>query len=197
MAAPKKKRVTPRKKKPATNNKKTPVPKGTRPGAVKGRPQATREIMQERVALAAELLARHAFTHQINDAFRKKYADNMPSRTIAEYVMRARKAYFDRSKMSKDDAIAESLATYTSVIRSAKSTNAERLRAQELIDRLLGLRAPEQKEFHGLENTIVVGGDLTTVKIGALEIADSETISDAFSRLRRLGVVTKDASGGN
>ena len=63
-------------------------------------------------------------------------------RHATRWVSAARNIILAETKQDKEYHVCDSYNTYKSIIDSPNSTNIERLKAQELLDRLLGLQAP-------------------------------------------------------
>lgn len=109
--------------------------------APKKRTKPTREEMRERVALCIEMLSVRGWKKwQIKKAFREKYGSS--ARSVERYLSRARAIL--RSEVGKEDTdhLSESYAFYRSVIQSTNATIRDKIKAQENIDRLLGIRKP-------------------------------------------------------
>lgn len=115
-----------------TTNDQTPPTKGKKP---------TREELRERISLCVEMLSVKGWKKwQIKKAFREKYGSS--ARSVERYLAKARAIL--RSEYGKEDVdhSSESYAFYRGVIQSQTSTVREKLKAQENIDKLLGLRKP-------------------------------------------------------
>ncbi len=65
------------------------------------------------------------------------------ARTCEDYLKRARESIFMELHQDQDSHRALSLSTYKAILSSDKSSQADKVRAQTRIDKLLGLERPE------------------------------------------------------
>jgi hypothetical protein len=83
-------------------------------------------------------------------------------RTVDRIVARARKEIFDRLGRSKEQFRCESLAFYEAMTADPKASVAEKTKARQRIDDLLGLDAPKRSELSGPD-----GGPLDVVPVAS------------------------------
>lgn len=97
--------------------------------------------MRQRITLAVELLAVAGLKKfQIKKAFKDKFGTG--PRTVERYLTKARAILRAEAGKADEDHIAESYAFYKSILHHKNSTIREKTKAQECIDKLLGLRKP-------------------------------------------------------
>ena len=109
----------------------------SRPRRVIRRPSP--EEFERRHELVRRLLVRRVRPGQLKRAFRAEFGEDISHRTIADYVIRARKELLVSTGRSIHEHRAESLALYETILSDAESTRQERIAAQRSIDHLLGL----------------------------------------------------------
>lgn len=146
-----------------------------------GRPKD--QIIEERVSEMIDLLSKDRNIHrcQLHKEFCKKW--NVHWKTVDRVVGRARAEIMQRLGRSKESFRADSLAFYEAKTCDTNLTATEQLRAQENIDKLLGLDAPKRTEITGKD-----GGPLTVEEKNPLKDVPPE-------RLRALAGL--DYAGGN
>jgi hypothetical protein len=71
----------------------------------------------------------------------EKYGANR--RTAQSYLARAKRALLEAARRSRDEHVADAYAFYCAVISDPNAKHADKLKAQERIDKLLGLYAPQ------------------------------------------------------
>jgi hypothetical protein len=98
----------------------------------------TDDEVEERVEFARGLLARHNRKSTVKRLMREKFGE-MDARTIERYLSRARRRMLADIGRGRDDLRAESKAMYSSIISDNSANHFARLKAQERIDKLLGL----------------------------------------------------------
>jgi len=108
------------------------------------RKRATPEQLQERIAYARELLLKGATKTEIRSAIRKKFGKQLHWSTCDWYSSRARAAMRKETGDGFDDLVSCSYSTYQSIIEDPDTKPLEKIRAQEAMDKLLGLRAPQR-----------------------------------------------------
>jgi len=98
----------------------------------------TREELAERVELARHLLAMGCRKSYIKKRLRKKYGD-LDHATIERYLTRAREEILAATGVPRPEHRGWSLAFYGAIRSNLRFGAKERLKAQERIDKLLGL----------------------------------------------------------
>jgi len=131
--------MTARKPKAAPTQKQSrPKPKPSRAASI--RRTASASEANERIERVAYMLVRRFKKSQI-----KKYAKEqwgVGFRQVENYIRNARQWMMERADKSKDEFVAEALATYESIINNTEATNMDISQSQDAICRLLGLNAP-------------------------------------------------------
>ncbi|QDT98136.1 hypothetical protein [Gimesia aquarii] len=107
-----------------------------------GKTKLTREQQIQLVHLVKHLLSLGKHPLEIKRAVTLEFS--LSTRSIDRYITRARREMVERLEVPIEQLRAESFFFYVSVINDAKSTQRERLRARERIDKLLGLDKPIQ-----------------------------------------------------
>lgn len=116
------------KKKPGNRGKKAPA-----------------HVVQERIEMVAEMLARGANSRAIRLTL-KRAPHNLGGRHIEEYVSRARDWLLKTAAgMDKRQALAEAIAFYRTVIADKKAETRDKLTARTRLDCIFGLDAPKPK----------------------------------------------------
>jgi hypothetical protein len=105
------------------------------------------EELEERIDFAYKLLCRRLYKSDIKRALKQRYS--MPARTCEDYIARARERIVAETGESKPEHRAKSLAFYESVLADPEEKAADRIRAQERIDKLLGLEEPAECVIKG------------------------------------------------
>ena len=100
---------------------------------VRTSPQRSEQI----VRLIKKMIGRGSFISEIKTAIAEEF--QLSRRSVERYLTRARREMLDEVEQNLEHHRADSLFFYRSVIDSPKSTERDRLRARERIDRLLGL----------------------------------------------------------
>ncbi|QDU11626.1 hypothetical protein [Gimesia aquarii] len=106
------------------------------------RTRISKEQQIQLVQLVKHLLSLGKHPLEIKRAVTLEF--NLSTRSINRYIARARHEMVERLEVPIEQLRAESFFFYVSVINDAKSTQRERLRARERIDKLLGLDKPAQ-----------------------------------------------------
>ena len=115
---------------------------------MRGKP-ITRKVHSQRVLQAKRLIERGWYDGEIKIAIAEK--EGCSRRTVERYIALARKMIQASTGRSVEELRRDAIAVYRGVVR--KSTDDKnRLRAQERIDKLLGLEAPAvvHQEVRGL-----------------------------------------------
>jgi len=107
---------------------------------------AKRVEMRDRVAYAANLLARYAKKHEAFKLLMHRYG--ISARTCERILARARDDLARRHGQTKDGHHQDAYSFYSSILRDPASTLEQRMSAQQEICRLFGLYAP-QRLAHG------------------------------------------------
>lgn len=102
----------------------------------------------ERIEYTRELLIRALHGGQIKQALRAKYGP-LSHATCGRYVSRARHVMVEEMGMSRDEARGQALERYEAVIRDKAADHYDRIRAQERIDKILGLETPQRIAHEG------------------------------------------------
>lgn len=119
----------------------TGAPKAARP---------TRSDERDRVELCRKLLALRASECDVERAAMQQFG--VGRRKARRYLALARRAMSAAAGRSRDEHVAEAYAFYGSLIADRHAKDADRLKAQERIEKLLGLdpaSAGESAEFDG------------------------------------------------
>ena len=168
--------------KSASNRSRKPAKRPKR-----GRPPKWGE---EHVHLAEAMLSRRFTKGQVKELLRKHFEaknETVSPRTLETILARARENLVERSgkprELHRDDAY----HFYTSVLQAKDATHVARIRAQERIDKLLGLEAPTKLELAGKDG-------------GPVKVDLSRVSTDDLEALERIAQATvaddPDAAGG-
>jgi hypothetical protein len=103
-----------------------------------GRKPTTEEIA-ERIELCRSMLLRRVPKSTIKKAFRQRFGQDVDHATIERYLTRAREAMLIDLTRGKQALRADSLAFYESILADPNAPYRDRVRAQERIDKLMGL----------------------------------------------------------
>ena len=103
-----------------------------------GRKPTTDEIA-ERIELCRSMLLRRVPKSTIKRAFRQRFGADIDHGTIERYLTRAREAMLIDLTRGKQALRADSLAFYESILADSKAPCRDKVRAQERIDKLMGL----------------------------------------------------------
>lgn len=101
------------------------------------------------------LLNERKYDHQIFAEMKEKYG--LARRTIAIYLARARDERIRQTQRNMDEHRADAFNLYVSIANDKEASPAERVKAQNSIDKLLGLRRPVQT--HGTQLQVSVTKD--------------------------------------
>lgn len=126
---------------------KKPIPQ-------KDRKRPTDAQKQERIEMTYKLLSRGKRPAQITEAIANKYGCGRLT-VRREYLTRAREMQLEQLRETKGVMISKSLAFYLSILEDSEVSPRDRLKAQERIDKLLGLEAQESQV------NVNVSGDAT------------------------------------
>jgi hypothetical protein len=105
---------------------------------MQGRKPSTDEIA-ERIELCRSMLLRRVPKSTIKKAFRQRFGAEIDHGTIERYLTRAREGMLIDLTRGRQNHRAGSLAFYESVLADPKAAVRDKVRAQERIDKLLGL----------------------------------------------------------
>jgi hypothetical protein len=105
---------------------------------VKGRRPTTEDIA-ERIELCRSLLLRRVPKGTIKKAFRQRFGVDIDHTTIERYLLRAREAMLTDLTRGRQNHRAGALAFYESVLADHTASVRDKVKAQERIDKLLGL----------------------------------------------------------
>jgi hypothetical protein len=117
------------------------TPRKPRKPAAKPYRKTTNAELEERVTFVARLLSNGLFKSQIKKLIREKYG--VCTRTAEEYIGKARKELRKRFGKDKKGHQTDSYSMYRSVVADPNNLVSDRLKAQERIDKLLGLEVKE------------------------------------------------------
>jgi hypothetical protein len=108
----------------------------------------TTDELEERTEYVRTLLLQRHPTSVIKRLVRQRYRD-LAARTIQNYIARARQLLLIDVHRAKVDQRALSLATYESIIAKSRASDVAIIKAQERIDKLLGLeeRIPDDPRY--------------------------------------------------
>jgi hypothetical protein len=105
---------------------------------MKGRKPTTEEVA-ERIELCRSMLLRRVPKSTIKKAFRQRFGQDIDHGTIERYLTRAREAMLDDLTRGRQTHRAGALAFYESVLADHTASLRDKVKAQERIDKLLGL----------------------------------------------------------
>lgn len=103
----------------------------------KTRQKLTKDQRMQLIDVIKKLMSVGTYTYDIKIVISKKYG--LSQRSVERYITRARKEMVDYFKKPVEQFRAESYCFYRSVLKDPRSTQGERLRARERLDKLLGL----------------------------------------------------------
>lgn len=103
------------------------------------KPKITREELEERIVTTARLLARRLYLPDIRRTLMSRY--KIGHAAVARYIAKARGLLFSYAGTSREEMRCVSLAFWADIVRYDESLS-NRMRAQERLERLLGLEAP-------------------------------------------------------
>lgn len=103
------------------------------------RPSSKRREHGERVELCRKLLAAHVSENDIERLLTAKYGTN--GRAAQRYLTRAKQSALDAASRPRHEHLADAYAFYCSLIANPNAKDADKLKAQERIDKLLALDA--------------------------------------------------------
>jgi hypothetical protein len=105
---------------------------------MKGRKPSVEEVA-ERIELCRSMLLRRVPKATIKKAFRQRFGQDIDHGTIERYLTRAREAMLVDLTRGRQNHRAGSLAFYESVLADHNASLRDKVKAQERIDKLLGL----------------------------------------------------------
>jgi hypothetical protein len=112
----------------------------------KHRHKSTDFEVEQRVARVEEIL-RYKPIHKWKLLKKVQLEFNVSLRQAQEYCLRAKEKLCLHLDEIKKEHRATSLSVYESIINSSKSSNMDKVKAQNSIDELLGLKAPYQSQL--------------------------------------------------
>lgn len=116
--------------------------------------RSTHKSFEERIEVARKLLSARMRHGDVKRYLKNTYG--VATRQAETYIARARKLMREETGRPKDEHVADSYAFYCSVIADPNASHKDKLRAQELLDKLLGLPVPFR-----IAQTDSKGNDLT------------------------------------
>lgn len=99
----------------------------------------TNDEIAERIELCRSMLLRRVPKSTIKRAFRQRFGADIDHGTIERYLTRAREVMLTDLTRGRQTQRANSLALYESVLADPAVTVRDKVKAQERIDKLLGL----------------------------------------------------------
>src|SRR5438874_2027192 len=105
---------------------------------MQGRKPTTDE-KAERIELCRSMLLRRVPKSTIKKAFRQRFGHNIDHTTIERYLLRAREVMLTDLTRGRQLLRAEGLALYESILADPKAAHRDKVKAQERIDKLMGL----------------------------------------------------------
>jgi len=112
-----------------------------------GGDRCTIEEQDERIRLVADLLALGYFKAQIKQTVISRYG--VTARTAERYLSRAREMLREYTEEDIEDHRGKALKVYWGVVRDPAATPMEKVRAQQRIDKILGLESAHKVEHSG------------------------------------------------
>lgn len=109
----------------------------------------SKEQQLQLIRLIKKMLGMGKYASEIKKAVNQEYG--LSTRSVERYITRARREMVKHTKVSLEDHVAEAYYFYRGILTDPESTQRERLRARERIDKLLGLDQPtrtHKKELH-------------------------------------------------
>jgi len=108
------------------------------------RRRSSKEELRARILLCVEMMGvRRWKKHQIKRAFKQEYGASW--RQTERYIAAARKILLEESQAPADEHRSDALAFYARVLDSGDASWRDKIRAQNSIDKLLGL---QKSTFH-------------------------------------------------
>jgi hypothetical protein len=129
------------------------------------RTSSKRREHAERVELCRKLLAARVSENDIERVLTAKYGTN--GRAAQRYLTRAKQSALDAASRPQHEHLADAYAFYCSLIANPNAKDADKLKAQERIDKLLALDASR----HGAESAARLVTRLPSWLIGSIERA--------------------------
>ena len=100
-----------------------------------------RPTRRQCVELCRKLLTMRVHDTDIELSLAESYGTT--GRSARRYLARAKRALLDAARRPRDEHVADAYALYCAVISDPNAKHADKLKAQERIDKLLGLNAPQ------------------------------------------------------
>lgn len=116
----------------------------------------TNDEQAERIEFCRERLLRHLPKFSMKKQFRERFGEEIAANTFEGYLGRARQQLLAELARTKEDMRASSLAFYQSVIGDDTTVRKDQIKAQERIDKLLGLEAPAEQNINVKGQTTAV-----------------------------------------
>ena len=139
-------------------------------------------VVDARIAEACAVLAARPTVHrcQLHAEFAKRWGCHW--RTIDRILVRARALLMERLQRSREDFRAESLAFYEALTADPHASVAEKTRARQRIDELLGLDAPTRQELSGSLDVVPVAAGTVVVHLPAKVPVHSQKLNGGNGR---------------
>lgn len=128
----------------------------TTPNSPAGK-RITREQQSQLVQAVKQLLSQGKHPSDIKRAINREY--ELSPRSVERYITRARREMIDHLEAPTNQLRSESFVFYLTIINDSRSSQRERLRARERIDKLLGLDTPphlrDETAYKGLTAEVI------------------------------------------
>ena len=175
---------------------------------IKGTPRAPRATHRERdtrISLVRKLISARMTNGEIKRAMATQFG--LSPRTAEGYISRARAEIMEDLGRSREDHQADAYTFYCAVVGNREASNRDKIKAQERIDKLLGLESPAKisQELTG------PGGEPLTIRAGLMhqmmqdaerrggfgpEIVDESLPVPAIESMDESAVVAADVGAG-
>ncbi len=126
--------------------------------------------VQQRVELVRQMLLMRYSKAEIKQSISRKYG--IKHRMVNRYVRRAQDIMLAESRQDRSDHVAEAYGFYLAITKNKEASDRDRLRAQERIDKLLGLESPTK-----YAHTDAAGNDVSQEDAG-------DMLADLVKRMR-------------
>ena len=135
--------------------------------------QPTSDELDARIDMCRQLISAGHYDGEVKSKVATHF--NLSPRTVERYLRRARDLMIKETGKPQIEHRAESLAFYQHVRKKHEEETRDRIRAQERIDKLLGLETPQRVEMSGpgggpMEHDVVtMSRDEMIARVRALE----------------------------
>lgn len=121
--------------------------------------------LEQRIELTHRLLASRARKGDIKKTLIARWG--VSARTAENYLARARERILADSQQPREQHRANAIAFYESIIGDMQASTRDRIKAQERMDRLLGLEAPTRHVHGGEQDLPPIQHSVSPVDIAA------------------------------